>query len=214
MIRVLLVDDHAAFRQPLAFMLGLEPDITVVGQAGSLTEARGLLTDVDILIVDIDLPDGDGIELIRCLRPIKPHGMLVLTASASGLDAARAVAAGASGVLHKSVCVTEIVSAVRRITADEHLFSIREAVELFRLDAERRERERCTQLLLERLTPRERDILDALANGLDDRGIAQRLHISYETVRSHMVNILRKLQVESRLQALVVALRCGAVTIR
>jgi DNA-binding NarL/FixJ family response regulator len=215
MISVLLVDDHTAFRQPLAFMLGREPDITVLGEAGSLAEARGMLDGVDIPIIDIYLPDGNGIELVKDLRLVNPQGMvLLLTGSANRHEVACAVEAGASGVLHKSVSIAEIISAVRHLSAGEYLFSPREIMEIFRLAAEQRERERHAQLLLAQLTPRERDVLQALADGLNDKEIAQRLYISYETVRTHMVNILRKLEADSRLQALIFALRCGAVTIR
>ena len=122
MIRVLLVDDHASFRQPLAFMLNRAEDITVVGQAGSLAEARQVLTgagaDVDVAVVDLHLPDGHGVELIRELRAVNPAGMIVVvTGSVVQRDYAEAVEAGASGVLHKSASIQEIISAVRRAGA-------------------------------------------------------------------------------------------------
>ena len=102
MIRMLLIDDHASFRQPLGFMLDREEDITVVAQAGSLAEARGVLSGVDIALVDLDLPDGSGVSIIRELRAANPQGaVLILTASQDRLMVARAVEAGASGVLHK-----------------------------------------------------------------------------------------------------------------
>src|ERR671920_906989 len=79
-IRVVLVDDHLSFRQPLAFMLMREPDITIIGQAGSVAEARPLLPEADIALIDLDLPDGEGIDLIEELRCVNPQAMaLVLT---------------------------------------------------------------------------------------------------------------------------------------
>src|SRR5438128_10652145 len=103
MIRVLLVDDHASFRQPLAFLLAREPDIAVVGQAGSLAEARRILEGVEVAVVDLGLPDGPGVELVHELRAANPLGaVLILTASLDRREHARAVEAGASGVLHKS----------------------------------------------------------------------------------------------------------------
>ncbi len=214
MTNVLLIDDHASFRQPLAFMLEREPDIKVIAQAGSLTEARPLLGNVDIAIVDLHLPDGSGVEIIRELRAVNRNGIaMVLTAATDQLLIARAIEAGASGVVHKSARITDIISAIRRLSQGEQLLSPVEMIEMLRLVGEQRERGRDAQAALARLTKRERDVLQALADGLNDKEIAERLHISTETARTHMVNILAKLGVDSRLQALVFAVRNGAITI-
>lgn len=212
MIRV-LVDDHASFRQPLAFMLQREPDITVAGQAGTLAEAQRL-RDIDVAVIDLVLPDGDGVVLIEELRRVNPRAaVLVLTASTDRRHLARAVEAGAVGLLHKSVEVAEIIAAIRRLGAGEWLLTPREIFELLRLAGQQRELCREAEVALARLTAREQEVLQALADGLSDREIAARLHISPETVRTHMGNILSKLGVQSRLQALVFAIRHGAVTI-
>ena len=215
MIRVLLVDDHASFRQPLAFMLDREEDISVVGQAGSLAEARPLLAEaVDVAVVDLNLPDGHGVDLIRELRAFNPAGMIVVvTGSAVQRDYAEAVEAGASGVLHKSAGIQEIIKAVRRAGAGEPLLSSRELVEMLRLADRHRVQDREARAALARLTPREQEVLQALADGLADKEIAARLNVRTETVRTHMVNILGKLGVDSRLQALVFAIRHGIVTL-
>ena len=216
MTRVLLVDDHASFRQPLAFMLDREADMTVVGQAGSLAEARKLLrgAEIDAAVVDLDLPDGEGSSLIKDLRETNPDAVvLVLTASSSRRDLARTIEAGAAGALHKSIGIQEIISAVRRVSVGEQLYSPAEVVGMLRLASQHREEDRFAREALGRLTPRERDVLQALADGLNDKEIGRRLHISTETVRTHMVNILAKLNVDSRLQALVFAVRHGVVTI-
>jgi len=213
-IRVLLVDDHSSFRQALAFMLERESDMTVVGQAASLSEARGRLRNVDIAVVDLDLPDGSGVELIRELRYIDSHTVvLVLTASTKREELAQAVEAGAAGVLHKSSRVTDIVDGLRRLSSGESLLSHTEMLELLRLATHRREEDRDAQFALSKLTPREREVLGSLAEGLTDKDIAERLSVSTQTVRTHMVNILNKLGVNSRLQALVFAIRHGAVTV-
>jgi len=215
MTGVLLVDDHASFRQPLAFMLDREPDIAVVGQAGTLAEARGMLTGVDIAVVDLGLPDGSGVELIAALHDANPNAQaLILSAATDRQLIARAVEAGAAGVLHKSVGIAEIIDAVRRLAAGRQLFTTREIVALLELAGRQREQQREVLAALTRLTPRELEVLQALADGLNDREIAQRLYIATETARTHMVNILRKLGVDSRLQALVVAVRHGVVEIR
>jgi DNA-binding NarL/FixJ family response regulator len=218
MIHVLLVDDHASFRQPLTFMMEREPDFEVVAQAGSLVEGRRVLKDakeVDIAVVDLHLPDGNGVDLIRDLHAANPHAkVLTLTASLDRREHARAVEAGAEGVAHKSVGISEIIELVRRLSRGEQLLSTTEVIELLRLVGEEREQSRAAQAALGRLTQRELEVLQSLAEGLNDKQIAERLHISSETSRTHMVNILRKLGLESRLQALVYAVRYGVVTIR
>ena len=214
MIRVLLVDDHATFCESLAFMFDREPEFTVVAQAGSLAEARGMLEGVDVAVVDLDLPDGNGTELIGDLRAVNPHGMvLVLTASADREAHGRAVEAGAAVVLHKSTRIGDLIDAVRRLASGENLLSTAEVVELLGLAGQRRHQDVEARQAIERLTPREREVLQALAEGLSDREIAERLHIGVGTVRNHFVSIFNKAGVHSRLQALVFAARHSLVKI-
>src|SRR5215210_3515652 len=109
----------------MAIVFGLQPDITVVAQAGSLAEARGVLADVDVAVVDLGLPDGSGLDLIGELRAVNPESaVLVLTASSDRAQFARAVEAGAAGVLHKSTPLHELVGAVRRLIAGEQLLTV------------------------------------------------------------------------------------------
>jgi DNA-binding NarL/FixJ family response regulator len=216
-IRVLLLDDHTSFRELLALRLAREPDLAVVVEASSLAEGRQAVSQVeaDVALIDLDLPDGSGVELIRDIRTLNPQAQAVLlTASGDRHLHAEAIAAGASGVLSKTVGSAEIIGAIRRLFAGEALLSPREAIELFRLADQRREAERSTHLIVEQLTPRERDLLLLLAEGLADAAIAERLSISPKTVRNQMVGLLAKLNVDSRLQAVVVAARHGIVTIR
>jgi DNA-binding NarL/FixJ family response regulator len=213
-IRVLLVDDHLSFRQPLAFMLMREPDITIIGQAGTVAEARPLLPEADIALIDLDLPDGEGIDLIQELHAVNPQAFaLVLTGYSTNVLVARALEAGAVGVIHKARPVSEVVEAIRRVHAGESLLSVRETIELLRFITRQREQEQAVQATIDRLTPREREVLQALAAGLSDREIAHQLLVSIETVRTHMVNVLHKLEVDSRLKALVFAVKHGLVTI-
>lgn len=214
MNRVLLVEDHATFREPLAFMFDWEPDFEVVAQAGSLAEARRMLDGIDLAVVDLDLPDGDGTELIGELRATNPHGMvLVLTASAQREVHARAVEAGAAGVLHKTARIKEVIDAARRLVAGEALLSTDEIIELLRLADRRREQDREAQRTIKQLTPREREVLQLLAEGLSDKEISARLYVGSGTVRNHVVSIFGKLGVHSRLQALLFAARHGLVDI-
>jgi DNA-binding NarL/FixJ family response regulator len=217
--RLLLVEDHASFRQALAFMFEREPDFEVVGQVGSLSEAGklpgGLLKDVEVAVVDLTLPDGDGLDLIEDLSVNEPQiATLVLSASLESGRFARAIEAGAACVLHKVTPVKDIVEAVRRLKAGEALHSPGEIIEMLRLVSREREEKREVLQAIERLTSREREILQALSEGLESSEIAETLNITVETERTHMVNILHKLGVHSRLQALVFAVRHGLVEIR
>lgn len=213
--RIVLIEDHATVRQALAFVLEREPELEVVAQAGSVAEARRLPAGFDVAIVDLGLPDGHGTEAIRELRAINPQGaVLVLTADPHRAQFARAVEAGASGVLHKSTPLEEIAEAVRRLVAGEALLTSNEVIELLRLAGSEREKDYRMRMAIQQLTQREKQTLQGLAEGLNDKEIAKRLHISFETERSHMTNILAKLGADSRLQALVLAARSGIVEIR
>jgi two-component system, NarL family, response regulator DevR len=214
MLRLLLVEDHASFRQTLAFVFDQQPDFEVVAQAGSLGEARRVMRGrkADLGVIDLALPDGDGLELIEDLREANPlFAALVLTASLDRADHARAIEAGAAGVLHKSADVDEIMDAARRLAAGEPLFSPEELGEMLRLAGESREEEREARARIGQLTRREIQVLEALAGGLTNKEIAERLHMSVDTERTHMMNILNKLGVHSRLQALLFAARYGLI---
>jgi two-component system nitrate/nitrite response regulator NarL len=219
MIRVLLVDDHASAREPLAILLEREQDMVVVGQAGTLADARAALARAvpDIAVVDLGMPDGDGVSLIADLRATNPDAaILVLTAETERRRFAQAVEAGASGILNKAASLDEVLGALRRLAAGESLLSARELLELLellRLAGREREQSREAEVALSRLTAREQEVLQGIAEGLSDKEIAERLFISGKTVRAHVASILAKLGVESRLQALLFAARHGAVEI-
>ncbi|HET7481053.1 MAG TPA: response regulator transcription factor [Rubrobacteraceae bacterium] len=212
----MLVEDHASFRQTLALMFDRETEFEVAAQAGSLGEARQVAVEfgdaMDLGVIDLTLPDGEGIELIQEIREVSPHfSALILTASLDQADHARAIEAGAAGVLHKSADVDEIVGAVRTLAEGKTLISPEEIVTLLRLAGSNREQEREARAGIERLTPRELQVLQALAEGLSNKEIAERLHVSVDTERTHMMNILTKLGVHSRLQALLFAVKYDIV---
>jgi DNA-binding NarL/FixJ family response regulator len=213
--RVLLVEDHASFRQGVASALEGESGFSPMGQAGTLAEARELLAapqKVDVAIVDLGLPDGFGGDLIKNLRARDPRSQaLVVSSSLDRAEVARAVEAGAAGVLHKSAEMGEILDAVRRLKAGETLMPLEEVVELLRFAGARREEEYEARQAIAQLTPREKEVLEVLAEGLDGEEIARRLNITLKTERNHMASILSKLGAKSRLQALVFAARHGLV---
>src|SRR5215212_863174 len=197
MQRILLVADHASFRQTLAFVFDQEPGFEVIAQAGTLGEARGKMDglEADLGVIDLSLPDGEGTELIAELREANPDfAALVLTASLDRAEHARAVEAGAAGVLHKSADVDAILDATRRLSEGETLLSEDELIALLRLAGQNREEEVEARASIEQ--------------------IAAKLHMSVDTERTHMMNILNKMGVHSRIQALVFAARYGLVEIR
>jgi DNA-binding NarL/FixJ family response regulator len=217
-VRVLLVEDHASIREALASSFEREEGFKVVGQAGSMAEARRMLEEIeqpiDVALIDLGLPDGYGADLIKGLHEKNPKApALVLSASLDRANIAQAVQLGAAGVLSKTAHLEEVVQAVRRLRAGETLMPLEEVVELLRFSSARREEEHEARQAIDRLSPREMNVLGALAEGLDSEGIAENLNIALRTERNHMSSILKKLGVHSQLQALVFALRHGLVQI-
>jgi DNA-binding NarL/FixJ family response regulator len=167
---------------------------------------------IDVALIDLGLPDGYGAELIKELREAHPQSQaLVLSASLDRANLARAVEAGAAGVLSKTAHLDEVVDGVKRLRRGETLMLLEEVVELLRFSSTKREEEHEAHQAIEKLTPREMEVLQALAMGLDSEGIADKLNIALRTERNHMASILKKLEVHSKLQALVFALRHGVV---
>ena len=139
--------------------------------------------------------------------------VLVLSAYSEQGRLSRAIEAGAAGVLHKSSRIGDIVDAVRRLRAGEQLVSPQEVMEAIRLVGRERQESNEARRMIEELTPREKEVLQALADGLGDKEISERLSVSVGATRTHMAKILSKLEVQSRLQALVFALRHGLVRV-
>jgi PAS domain S-box-containing protein len=213
-LRLLLVEEHAAVREAMAAALGAEPDVAEVRHAGSLAEARTMADDVDVAVIDLVLPDGSGADLIGDVRRRSPDAQaLMITPRPDRAAAAVAVERGAAGVLSGETHLQELMAAIRRLRRGEPLMASAEVVELLRLAARRRERELEDRRALDRLTARERQVLQLMADGLDHHEAAARLHVSPRTQRNHVANILAKLRVHSQLQALLLALRYGVVVV-
>jgi PAS domain S-box-containing protein len=210
--RVLLVEDHTAVREAIAAAFERDAGFDIVGQAASLADARGLLEDVDVAVLDLGLPDGSGADLIESLHEVSPGAQaLVLSAALDQAEIARAIQSGAAGILDKTARLDDVVDAVRRLRAGETLLPLHEVVELLRFAERQTDQERQDREGIAALTPRERQVVQALGEGLDSQQIADRMRITIRTERNHVANILTKLGVHSQLQAVLVALRYGAI---
>ncbi len=198
---LLLVDDHASSRQPLGVLLRLTTDFEEIREASSIAEAEPMIEGIDFAIVDLGLPDGNGVSLVQSIRQRAPSArLLVLTSSSERSDTARAIASGADGVLHKTSEFDAIVTAIRDIEAGRRIVTDQQQADVDLL---------ATSAIptFELLTPRELDVIECLADGLSDKEIGERLGIGVETVRTHLGNVFGKLGVDSRLQALTFALQ-------
>lgn len=212
MTRVMLVDDHQSMLDGLTFILGQEPDLEIVCQADSLTAARSTILPVDVALIDLELPDGPGTNLISDLNRISPGVRILILVDSLDRDVcATAIEAGADGYVYKGSSTSEIVQAIRLVASGEPVHSQQELMELIRIAARRREDQRRKEEIVRRLTPRELEILGLFVVGLTERDIASQLHISENTVRNHIVHIREKLNAHSRLHAVILALQLGIV---
>lgn len=213
-IRVLIVDDHALFRRGLEMVLAQEPDIEVVGEAGDGHEAVQQAGDLlpDVLLMDIRMPKRSGIEACRAIKEVAPSAKIVmLTISDEEEDLFEAIKAGATGYLLKEISIEEVATAVRAVHGGQSLINPSMAAKLiteFAALAKKEDgEERVQQVPAPRLTEREMEVLRLVARGLNNRDIAKELFISENTVKNHVRNILEKLQLHSRMEAVVYAVR-------
>ncbi|REE98465.1 response regulator [Thermomonospora umbrina] len=211
-IRVLIVDDHALFRRGLEMVLAGEDDIEVVGEGGDGNEAVEMARDLlpDVLLMDIRMPRRSGIEACLAIKESVPSAKIVmLTISDEDKDLFEAIKAGASGYLLKEISIDEVPQAVRAVHGGQSLISPSMASKLITEFASlaKRSDERQQQLPAPKLTDREMEVLRLVARGLGNREIAKELFISENTVKNHVRNILEKLQLHSRMEAVVYAVR-------
>ena len=207
-IRVLLVDDHQLLTGALSQMLARERDIEVVGVAGTVNDARQLARErLDVVLMDYRLPDGTGAEATRAIKARWPGARIVmLTALNDDETILESIQAGADGYLTKDRAVEEVVSAVRSAHAGETLLPRSVIVGIAQRVAAARDRG-SERRQIEPLTPRELEVLRALTEGLSTPEICDRLFIAPNTLRTHVQNIMGKLRVHSKLEAVAFALR-------
>jgi two-component system response regulator DevR len=201
-IRVFLLDDHEIVREGVRALLEGTDGIEVVGEAGTAADALARMPPAhpDVAILDVQLPDGSGVEVCRDVRSAHPEiSCLMLTSFSDDEALFEAVVAGAAGYLLKQVRGTDIVDAVRRVAAGQSLLDptlVGRVMERVRRPPKEDER-------LARLTGQERKILALIAEGLTNRQIAERMFLAEKTVKNYVSNLLAKLGMERRTQAAV-----------
>jgi DNA-binding NarL/FixJ family response regulator len=212
-IRVLIVDDHALFRRGLEMVLAEEDDIELVGEASDGAEAVDKAGEAlpDVVLMDIRMPKSSGIEACRAMKEVAPSAKIVmLTISDEEEDLFEAIRAGASGYLLKDIPYDEVADVVRAVHGGQSLINPSMAAKLlteFAALAKRDGEERVQQVPAPRLTDREMEVLRLVARGMNNRDIAKELFISENTVKNHVRNILEKLQIHSRMEAVMIAVR-------
>ncbi|MEU8459195.1 MULTISPECIES: response regulator transcription factor [Streptomyces] len=206
-IRVFLLDDHEVVRRGVHDLLDDEPDINVVGEAATAEQAlvRVPALRPHVAVLDVRLPDGDGVSVCRELRSDMPElACLMLTSFDDEEALLDSIMAGASGYVLKQIQGSDLVSAVRTVAAGQSLLDANATARLLaRLRGGQEQEEEAEAL--PGLTPREREILALIGEGLTNRQIGQRLYLAEKTVKNHISRLLAKLGVERRVQAAVIA---------
>ena len=210
-IRILIADDHELFRRGLRMVLDDEDGIDVVGEAGDGQTAVDIAREEvpDVVVMDVRMPMLSGIEATREIKEELPHcKILMLTISDEEDDLYQAIKAGANGYLLKEISIDEIGNAVRSVHGGQSLISPSMASKLLNEFASMiKKEEEKQQVPAPRLTPREMEVLQHVAKGMNNREIAKALFISENTVKNHVRNILEKLHLHSRMEAVVYAVR-------
>lgn len=208
MIRVFLVDDHEVVRRGIADLLESD-EMTIAGEAGSVAEALARVPAVrpDVAVLDVRLPDGNGVELCRELRSIIPDlKCLMLTSFDDDEALFGAIMAGAAGFVLKQVRGSDLMQAVKTVAAGGSLLDARStAAVMRRIQAEQEEAEP-----LRALTDQERAVLELIAEGLTNRQIGERLFLAEKTVKNYVSHLLAKLGVDHRTQAAILATKLFA----
>jgi two-component system NarL family response regulator len=208
--RLLLVDDYALIRQGLRARLEEERDFSVVGEASNGQDALRLATDLrpDVILLDVRLPDGSGFSVIPEIKQRLPKvGIIVLTEyEDTPALVHQAIQAGALGYISKLRSFDQLVAALRTVATGSAFFTPEQVSDLLNFISQPTVPPSQIPVALATLSPREREILELAASGRPNRDIAETLYVSESTVRTHLTNIYRKLQVSNRAQASRIAL--------
>ncbi|USX11349.1 response regulator [Oxalobacteraceae bacterium OTU3CAMAD1] len=205
-ISVLLVDDHTLFRSGIRSLLQRHPEFNVVGEAADGFEGikRALQLQPQVVLLDLNMPGMSGVETLQLMRQDCPDTAIVmLTVSEDAEDLSVALKAGASGYLLKNIDTDYLTRAIRRAAAGETV--VAEAMTAKLVAQLQSGAAAPVASELDKLTPREREILDCLARGESNKSIARNLELAESTVKIHVQNVLKKLKLSSRVQAAVYA---------
>jgi DNA-binding NarL/FixJ family response regulator len=204
MLRALLVDDHALFREGLVSLLAGQPDFTVIGEAGSVQEAILMARDLrpDLVLMDFTLPDGTGLDATRAILTERPGTLIVfLTVHEEDDRLFAAIRSGAKGYLLKNVPVARLLSFLRGLEQGEAAITPKMTTRILDEFSRMEPTRGPVSEDLSALTERELDVLREISTGASNREIAQRLCISENTVKNHVSNILAKLNLQNRREA-------------
>ncbi|MFE0087980.1 response regulator [Streptomyces sp. NPDC058991] len=207
-VRVFLLDDHEVVRRGLRDLLDAEPDIEVVGEAGTAQQAlaRGPAVRPDVAVLDVRLSDGDGVTVCRELRNRMPELACLMLTSFDDEDALLdAIMAGAAGYVLKQIKGSDLVSAVRTVATGQSMLDPTTTAHLMHSLRSPAQPPAPEDERLAALSPRERAVLDLIGHGLTNRQIGRELYLSEKTVKNHISRLLAKLGVERRVQAAVIA---------
>ena len=205
---MLVVDDQELFRRGLTMLLAVEPGIEVIGEAGDGVEGTALAESAapDVVLLDVRMPKRSGLEACLAIKEGVPTAKIImLTVSDEEADLYEAVKSGASGYLLKDSSIEEVAQAVRVVADGQSLISPSMAIKLIDEFKQMSKPEKPGPGL--RLTERELDVLRLVAQGHSNKEIAARLYISENTVKNHVRNMLEKLQLHSRMEAVMYAVR-------
>jgi DNA-binding NarL/FixJ family response regulator len=199
-----LVDDHEIVRRGVADLFEDEPDLEIVGEAATVTEALARIpaVEVDVAVLDVRMPDGNGVELCRDLRSQMPElRCLILTSYSDDEALLNAIMAGASGFVLKQVLGNDLITAVRKVGAGESLLDAKTTEALMKRIRQGKDHGGA----LAGLTDQERAVFDLVGEGLTNRQIAARLFLAEKTVKNYVSHLLAKLGMQRRTQAAVLA---------
>jgi len=211
-LKLLIVDDHAIFREGLRALLNMEEDFAVIGEASSGSEALSVVADEppDVILLDLHLPDGNGAEFCRKLLNVAPTSrVLILSAYDDDQEVSAALISGASGYVLKTVGGERLADNIRSVHGGEVLLAPSVAAKVVRQLSRLKEETGRQEEALEALTPREREVFFLASHGLKNAEIAEELYLSEKTIKTHLRNIYNKLNLASKAELRLFAVKMG-----
>ena len=213
-LKLIIVDDHAIFREGLRALLDMEEDFQVIGEASHGAEAVAMVAEEppDVILLDLHLPDGLGSDFCRELLGVSPQSrVLILSAYDDDQEISAALIAGASGYVLKTVGGERLADNIRSVSRGEVLLAPTVAAKVVRQLSRLREEATKQEEALDGLTPREREVFFLASRGLRNSEIAEELYLSEKTIKTHVRNIYNKLNLTSKAELRLFAVRMGLV---